>query len=125
MVAIAGYLKLDGELMPDPKLDGISFGTEKIWSKNTGRTSSTKMVGDIKGIKKTISIEFPALKREDIDKLEGVLNNTEKPFFECEIFNGETTFKKTVYAAAPSYKLYSAVDGIRLFTGYKINLVEQ
>ena len=122
---MAGYLKLNKILMPAPKPEGIAFSSEKIWSKNTGRTSSSKMVGDIKAIKDTVSIEFPPLSMSDIKKLGGVVNNKALPFFECEIYDGETLYKKTVYAGAPGYKLYSTVDGIRLYTGYKIDLVEQ
>lgn len=120
-----GYLKLNNILMPPPKVEGVTFGFEKIWSKNTGRASSTKMVGDIKGIKKTISIEFPPLGGSEIEKLQSVLNNKNLPFFPIELYDGEELFEATVYAATPSYKLYSTVDGLRIYTGYKIDLVEQ
>lgn len=120
-----GYLKLNNKLMPSPKLEGITFAHEKIWSSGTKRTSSCKMVGDIKGIKDTLSIEFPPLSKSDIDLLNSVLSNKSLPFFSCEVYDGENSFKGKVYAGTPSYKLYSTVDGIRAYTGYKIELVEQ
>ncbi len=120
-----GYLKLNNVLMPSPKAEGVTFGFEKIWSKNTGRTAGAKMVGDIKGIKKTLSIEFPPLDYSGIEKLQSVLNDKSLPFFPLELYDGEHLFEATVYASSPAYKLYSTVDGIRVYTGYKIDLVEQ
>ena len=123
---MAGYLKLNGIRMPDPKLEGVEYGEEKIWSKNTARTTANaKMVGDIKAIKKTIKLEFPPLKPSQIDLLNSVLSNKNLPFFSYELYYGEGTVEKMVYAGTPGYKLYSTVKGIRYYTGYKIELVEQ
>lgn len=120
-----GYLKLNNKLMPTPKLDGVSISHEKIWSKGTTRTSSCKMVGDIKGIKTTIVIEFPPLTRTQIETLNSVLNDASLPFFPCDVYDGSTHLKTTVYSSSPSYKIYSTVNGMRLYTAYKIELVEQ
>lgn len=120
-----GYLKLNGIKMPDPKLEGVTFVPEKIWSKKTGRAASGKMAGDIVDIKETISIEFPPLSPSQEKLIKSVVSNKNLPFFSFEFCDGETITNKTVYAGSPSCKLYSTVAGIRYYTGYKVELVEQ
>lgn len=120
-----GYLKLNGVNMPSPKLEGVTFTPEKIWSKNTGRTASGDMVGDIVVIKDTISIEFPPLSPAEIEKVEAVVSNKGLPFFSFDFCDGYKVIKKTVYAGSPSRKLYSVVDGMNYYTGYRIELVEK
>lgn len=118
---------MNGIQLPSPKLEGVSFSSEKIWSKNTGRPTNGTMVGDIVAIKKTISVEFPPLYPAQINVLESVVSNKDLPFFPFEFNDGETetTIRKTVYAGPTSYKLYSWLNGIRYYTGYKIDLVER
>ena len=118
-------LKLNNIEMPTPKLEGISISKEKIWSKNTGRTASGKMVGDIIAIKTTISIEFPPLSPAEIETVESVVSNASLPFFSYELNDGYKTETKIVYAGTPSKKLYSVVDGINHYTGFRIELVEE
>lgn len=122
------YTPKEGEAkiaLPSPKLEGVSFSNEKIWSKNTGRVANGDMTGDIVAIKKKISIEFPPLSPAQIDVLESIVSNKNLPFFPLEFNDGKTTITKTVYAGPTSCKLYSWLDGIRYYTGYKIDLVER
>lgn len=122
---MSGYVKLNGQKFY-PKIEGVTFSSEKIWSKKTGRTTSNKMVGSIKAIKKTIDIEFPPFKSEEIKAIEKIVSNKDLPFFECEIYDGvDTIFKGKVYSDTPSYKLYSTLNNFRLYTGYKVQLIEQ
>ena len=50
----------------EPALNGIEESQEKIWSKNTGRTSSGKMTGDIVTTKLKLKIKYPVLTIEQI-----------------------------------------------------------
>ena len=111
--------------MPSPKSEGVSFSSEKIWSKNTGRAANGDITGDIVTIKKTVSIEFPPLSPAQIDAIENIVSNKSLPFFSFEFNDGESTIKKTVYSGPTSCKLYSWLDGIRYYIGYKIDLVER
>ena len=36
----------------------VSFTNNKIWSNNAGRTANCKMVGDIRAIKKTVTLKW-------------------------------------------------------------------
>lgn len=116
---------VNGIELPSPKLEGVSFSSEKIWSKNTGRAANGEMTGDIVAIKKTVSIEFPPLSSAQINVLESIVSNKSLPFFPFEFYDGETTTQKTVYSGPSSCKLYSWHAGLRYYTGYKIDLVER
>ncbi|MBQ8503355.1 MAG: hypothetical protein IJ491_03655 [Clostridia bacterium] len=118
-------LKLNNIEMPSPKLEGVTFSKEKIWSKNTGRTVNAKMTGDIIGIKTTVRIEFPPLSPADVELVESVVSNAELPFFLFELNDGHKNISKEVYAGSPSTKLYSIVDGINHYTGYAVELIER
>ncbi len=122
---MSGYVELNGEKFY-PKIEGVTFSSEKIWSKKTGRTTSNKMVGSIKAIKKSIDIEFPPFKSEEIKAIEGIVSNKNLPFFKCVIHDGEKViFSGMVYSDTPSYKLYSTLNNFRVYTGYKVQLIEQ
>lgn len=118
-------LKLNNIEMPSPKLEGVTFSKEKIWSKKTGRTVSGKMAGDIIAVKTTVRIEFPPLSPSDVDLVESVVSNVDLPFFSFELNDGKKNISKEVYAGSPSMKLYSVVDGINHYTGYVIELIER
>lgn len=118
-------LKLNNIEMPSPKLEGVTFTDEKVWSQNTKRTANTKMVGDIKGIKKTISIEFPPLSPAQEQLVSSVVSNKDLPYFSFDFFDGVNNYNYEVYAGSPSRKLYSIVEGINYYTGYVVELVER
>lgn len=118
-------LKLNNIEMPSPKSEGVVITDEKVWSQNTKRTTSTIMVGDIKGIKKAIRIEFPPLSPAEEEIITSVVSNKNLPFFDFEFFDGVKTHKYEVYAGSPSRKLYSIVEGINYYTGYAVELVER
>jgi len=120
-----GYLKLNGVLMPSPKVEGVTFTPNKVWSKNTGRPVSGDMVGDIVTVKESIGIEFPPLSPAEVKRVEAVVSNKSLPFFSFEFCDGYEVIKRTVYADSPSRKLYSAVSGMNYYTGYKVELVEK
>lgn len=120
-----GYLKLNNILMPSPKLEGVDFSDEKVWSKNTGRPVNGEMVGDIVTIKKTIVIEFPPLSPAEVKKIQSVVSNKALPFFPFEFCDGYEVINCTVYGGSPSRRLYSVVEGINYYTGYRVELVEK
>jgi hypothetical protein len=73
----------------------ISVGNEIIWSSNTGRTSSGKMVGTAIAQKDTLSIKWGVLSDSDYNLLR---TNMKKSFFniyfydvEIEVYRGTLT----------------------------------
>lgn len=117
-------LKIDGKIMPEPKFQGITFSKEKIWSKNTGRTASGKMVGDVIAIKTTMSISFPVLSGEQVKELDAALEPAFiDVYFKDPRKNEYTT--KTFYAGTPSYPVYSYAKGLPEYVGTTVDLIEQ
>lgn len=74
-------LKINGYTPPAPDEGGIVIGRMKIWSENTKRTASCKMVGDIKAVKATLSITWSKMTQSQLDELDKAINNPNKPFF--------------------------------------------
>lgn len=117
-------LKFGGVNMPTPQ--EVSFTNNKIWSQNTGRTASCKMVGDIIGIKKSIHIEWLNLKADEIKLINGYISSAANSFFTVTILNEEFEQKSyKVYASDPSYEVWGWDEKRRLVKGLAVDLIEQ
>lgn len=117
-------LKIDGVLMPEPKQNGITFTKEKIWSKNTGRTTDGTMVGDIIAIKTKMKISWNVLSGEQV----ALLDEAVSPAFISVYFKDpriNTYTEKMFYAGTPSYPVYSYADGLPEYVGTTVDLIEQ
>lgn len=102
----------------EPALNGIEESQEKIWSKNTGRTSSGKMTGDIVTIKLKLKIKYPVLTIEQKNLLNKAISDA---FFTVE-YQGA---KYKMYANSPTYPLYSMATGLPRYVGVAVDLIEQ
>lgn len=80
--------------MPTPTQ--VDYSLHNIWSKNTGRTASQKMVGDIIARKKEFKFTWEGLSTTELKHIDTVLNA--KPFFKIRVidpheFEGELEIK--------------------------------
>lgn len=115
-------LKIDGVTMPEPK--GITFSKEKIWSKNTGRTTDATMVGDIIAIKTKMQISFGCLSGTQVTQLDEALSKSfVSVYFKDPRQNAYV--EQPFYSGTPSYPVYSYVDGLPEYVGTAVDLVEQ
>lgn len=116
-------LEIEGISYP-VKQGGITFTPEKIWAKNTGRTTDGTMVGDIVTIKTKMQIKLCILSGAQVAQLDRDLS---KPFvsvhFKDPRTNAEAT--KMFYAGTPSYPVYSYAAGLPEYVGVGVNLIEQ
>lgn len=105
-------LSIDGAEMPTPKQEGVTLTDEKVWSANTGRTTSGKMVGDIVAIKTTVKIEWNRLTGAQATQVRKAVSNRDKPFSELSFtdLDGNTT-TMTVYFGTPTFTEFSATSG--------------
>ena len=117
-------LYFDNVKMPTPIT--VNFTNNKLWSANTGRTASGKMVGDIIGIKKTISITWQGLKPSEVDKINNYISSTLHSFFKVKILD-ETFEEKnyTVYASDSTYEILGWDTKRRIVKNLAVDLVEQ
>lgn len=110
-----------------PPSSEINYSKNKIWSKNTGRTSTGKMVGSIKAIKKKLEITYNYLTQAQVQKIDAVVSSTtafhKVKFYDVtsdkeEEFNG--------YFGDATYPIYGyGYDGNPVVTGYKVSIIEK
>lgn len=119
-------LTINGVEMPDPALEGVTISTEKVWSANTGRTASGKMVGSVIAEKTTIKIKWPVLTPAQVAQIEAAVSDPEHPFVPVsytDMCGNRVT--KTVYFGTPTYTVYSWADGLQLVKDAAVDGIEQ
>ena len=67
-------LWLDGVAMPTPSK--LTITKNKVWSKNTGRSSTGTFIGDIVAIKDKLQIEWKTMSQENSALLDSIVENT-------------------------------------------------
>ena len=120
----ASDLYINGVKMPDPALEGITISREKIWSSNTGRTTSGKMVGTVVAVKTTLKIKWPPLTPAQTAVVENAVSGSA---FVPVTFTDATgsTVTKTMYFGTPSYTVYSWADGVQYIKDVTVDGIEQ
>ena len=120
----ASDLYINGVKMPDPALEGITISKEKIWSSNTGRTTSGKMVGTVVAVKTTLKIKWPPLTPAQTAVVENAVSGSA---FVPVTFTDATgsTVTKTMYFGTPSYTVYSWADGVQYIKDVTVDGIEQ
>lgn len=115
-------LKIDGVVMP--KVKSLSVSREAIWSKNAGRGSTGKFIGDIVARKYTLQVVFCPMNDAEAVTLSAALF---PDFFEVNFRDPATgsIATKTMYAGTPTYPVYSYVDKYPRYEGVGVKLVEQ
>ena len=116
-------LIIGGAVMPDLKKGGLEIKKEKVWSKNTGRSASGEMIGDIIGIKYTLHCEWPPLYKGDAAKIDTAVSPA---FFNAtftDIDGARVT--KTFYAGTPAYPIYSYINGVKTYQGVTVDLIQK
>ncbi|MCD8141922.1 MAG: hypothetical protein LUD83_01365 [Clostridiales bacterium] len=118
-------LTIGGVKMPTPALEGLTITREKIWSSDTGRTASGKMVGTIVAVKTKVAIRWPVLTMDEVETIEGAVSSS-TPFVTMtytDMTGAVTT--KTVYFGTPSYTVYSYADGTQYVKDVTVDGIEQ
>jgi len=119
-------LKINGVRVKAPKVGGITRKSEKVWSSNTGRAASTKMVGTIRGIKKTLSISWPPLTKAERDLIEAQISNASRPFVPVEIMEPDGSVQTfECYFGTPSFKEWDLVGGQWRCVDGKVDAIER
>lgn len=119
-------LVVNGKVMPTPAHQGVTISTNKIWSSNTGRTTTGKMVGTIVTTKAKLEIKWPPLTEDQVAEIEAAVSDKNTPFVPVEYtdMTGETV-TKTMYFGDVTYTQYSWCRGIRYITDVSVSAIEQ
>lgn len=86
----------------------LTVGDEKIWDKNSGRSLTAKMIGDIIARKKTFNINWDFTDIDSIWVIEENFSTVEHPFVLFEIKNiakSKDYYSLMVYSGALKYNL--------------------
>ena len=119
-------MSIDGVIVRSPKIGGMDRKTEKIWSKNTGRTASAKMQGTIKAIKHTYSIEWPPLTQEEQELIESLISDITKPFRILKVRRPDgSTWEMECYFGTPSFKEWVLMGGRWYCNNAKVDAIER
>ncbi|MCD8146005.1 MAG: hypothetical protein LUD84_01800 [Clostridiales bacterium] len=119
-------LYIGGVEMPTPALEGVTITQEKVWSSDTGRSSSGKMLGTIVGIKSKITIKWPVLTFDEVETIESAVSDADDPFVTVKYTDMTgTTVTKTMYFGTPTYTLYSGADGFQYVKDVTVDGIEQ
>lgn len=109
------------------KWNGYKHSRNKIWSKNTGRTNSGKMVGSILAIKEKVEVTFLPLTPAQAKIIDDVVSDIDNPFQTVKIlFVDGTTKEITAYTGDISYSWVSTGIGENgVITGSTLSIIEQ
>jgi len=119
-------LNINGYILPQPDINGVQIGVQKIWSINTKRTASAKMIGDIKALKTTLDITWQSMKQEDLTRLDEAVSNQAKPFFNVTYVDQRGVHRiKNFYADSMIYNRKVYRNGTIWYSDVSLSLIEQ
>ncbi len=118
-------IKINGRSIPVPDENGFSVTKNKLWSQNTGRTASGKMVGDITAVKYTLSFSWQLLTQSEISNLEAAVGSA--AFFPVTFpKEGDmSSVTKSFYSADMTYGIKTIKRGAAYYSDVKLELIEQ
>ena len=117
---------INGVTVKEPKLGGVSVTDEPIWSSNTGRSASGKMIGDIVAMKSTIEIAWTPLSFADMKKIrDAIISGGE--FFSITYPDPAVgaNVTKTVYCGNIPRLLYSLSSRYPRYQDVTIQFIER
>lgn len=119
-------LYINGVQMPTPALEGMTITSEKIWSANTGRSTSGKMLGTVVAVKTTISITWPPLTFAQAALIEAAVSDKDHPFVPVKYTDmAGNTVTKTMYFGTPSYTVYSHAANLQMIKDLTVDGIER
>ena len=113
----------NGKRVPLPAPSAISVGDEILWSSNTGRASTGKMIGDVIAEKETLSIKWQYMTAADKKTIKTSLSTG---FYPIEINIDGNPYSITVYRGTLKYEAMGKLDdGIYYFKEISVDIIEQ
>lgn len=125
-VITAIELKINGVKVRAPLVGGMTRKPEKVWSKNTGRTATSRMQGTILSIKRNISITWPPLTQAEQELIEAQISNVSLPFTTLEIKKPDGSWESIeCYFGTPSFDQWDLIGGQWMCTDGKVDAIER
>lgn len=110
----------NGTLLPSP--DAITAADEIIWSADTGRSASGKMLGDVIAEKETFNVEWGVLTKAEYGVIRSALLSGFHPF---AITIDGTTDTITSYRGTLTAPLLGTFGGVTYYKGVTVSVIQQ
>lgn len=109
---------------PPPVLEeGYSVTPNRIWSKNTARSATGKLHGDIVTTKYTVKGKWAIMSQSEVTKLSKAVTPA---FFSATFYDEQDNEKtKTFYCADITYNLQKVTKNDKVYTDVSVELIEQ
>lgn len=100
----------------------ISTSEEIIWSANTGRSTTGKMIGDVVTEKQTINISWGVLTKAEYDLIKA---NLRSGFFPVSMIIGSDTATITAYRGTLTGELLGGFGGDSYYKSASVSIIQQ
>ena len=110
----------NGVTLPSP--DAVTASDEIVWSANTGRAASGKMLGDVVADKKTFAITWGVLTRAELQIIRNALQSGFHPFV-LEEDGTVTTIQ--AYRGTISAELLGSFGGVTYYRDVTATVIQQ
>lgn len=113
-------IKANGVTLPSP--DEISTSDEIIWSANTGRSSTGKMIGDVIAEKKTIAVKWGVLTKSQLNTIRSNLQSGFQSFT-LSIDGADTTI--TAYRSTLNAEVLGTAGSVTYYKSAEVTIIQQ
>ena len=117
-------LTINGYTPPATDKGGYKVTENKIWSKNTGRTATGLMVGDIVTRKYSLVLTWSELEGDTVKSIDKAINSSS--FFDVIFINqrGEE-LTRSFYSDDPKYDKKVCKNGKVYYSSFTVTLTEK
>lgn len=116
------YTKENGVWVKLPAPESITINDEIIWSSNTGRTSTGKMIGDVIAEKNTYSINWGLMEERDYKKIK---NSIVSGFIPLKIKVDSEAVEITAYRGTLTARARGCIGNTYYYDSIATELIEQ
>lgn len=109
-----------GAVLPSPV--SVTAGHEIIWSSNTGRSASGRMIGDVIAEKQTFAITWGVLTRAELETIQAALTSGFYPF---SLVEDGTVTTITAYRGTLSAALLGSFGGVTYYKDVTVSVIQQ
>lgn len=115
----------NGVLLKSPS--GLKKSEEKVWSTNTGRSTTAKMIGDIIAKKVTFDMQWMYVSKADYKKISENLGTINNPYPKLKVVweDGEVEYDVNVYSSEITSEYLYAKYRDAVYRTVTVSIIQQ